>query len=57
MMPRYRKWASFGFVGTDTDYGVEEFNNEDEAARAAYDEAIQQVDAWAELVVGDDDDD
>ena len=55
-MPRYRLKASVGWVAnSETDFGVEEFDNEDEAVEAAFESACSRLDAYAELVTDDDD--
>jgi len=53
-MPKYRLLASYGFAGTDTEFGVLEFETEEDASKCAWDCACERVDAWVELVEDDD---
>lgn len=52
-MAKYRMMGSFGRAGDDTDFGIEEFDSEEDAAQAAWDFAVERVDAWAEIVEDD----
>jgi hypothetical protein len=40
--------ADYGFVGSEADLGVHEFDSPDEAEKIAWELAIQSVSVWVE---------
>jgi len=56
-MPKYRMMVSWPFAGATDDYGIEEFDSEEDAAQAAFDMACERISAWAEPVTDDEDED
>lgn len=54
-MPKYRLKASVGWnANSETDFGVEEFDDLEEAQQAAFESAAERLDAWAEEITDDD---
>lgn len=53
-MPRYRLKANVNWVAnSEADFGVEEFDTEEEAQEAAFESACERLSAYAELVSDD----
>ena len=49
-MMKYKLMADYGFVGTETELGVHEFDSPDEAEKVAWELAIQSISVWVEKV-------
>ena len=53
IMPKYRLMANYGFAGTETDLGIEEAEDEEQALDWAFSAATEQISVWVEEVEDD----